>query len=272
MHAYALARTAAILCGAWLTGAPAWADVWAYVDESGEVHTAPKQLDSRYRLVTVGPGSKPSSGAGEVVKPAPAPPAAAVPTPVAPAPVAVGSSPRVARLVSSGLGRRTRESPHDWMLRLNAAPAVKALDPLLREAGHSTGVDPLLLKAVIAVESAYTPTAVSSRGALGLMQIMSETADHYATPAERQRPAAERMMDPRINVFTGARMLADLTRRFNRIDHAMAAWNAGEAAVRKSGGLPPINQTEHHVSQVMELYWAMVRHQASSRGAVNLPR
>lgn len=272
MYAYACARAAAMLFGAWLMAAPAWADVWAYVDESGEVHTAPKQLDSRYQLVTAGPSAKPGSAPGEVVNSAPPSAAPAVLTPVAPVPVSVGSSQPAAPWPPRGLGRRTRESHHDWMQRLNAAPAVKVLDPLLREAGRSTGVDPLLLKAVIAVESAYTPTAVSSRGALGLMQIMPDTADHYATSAERQRPAAERMMDPRTNVLTGARMLADLTRRFNRIDHAMAAWNAGEAAVRKSGGLPPIQHTEHHVSQVMELYWALVRHQASSRGAMSLPR
>ncbi len=193
--------------------------------------------------------------------------AAIAPAPITALELAVAdTSAKLPKLVSSGLGWRKDESSHDWMLRLNASTAVRQLDHLLHEAGRAAQVDPLLLKALIAVESSYMPSAVSPRGALGLMQIMPGTADFYATASERQRPAAERMIEPRTNILTGARILADLLRRFQRIDHALAAWNAGEAAVRKSGGLPPIHQTERHVTKVIELYSALVRHQSASRG------
>lgn len=148
---------------------------------------------------------------------------------------------------------------------LEIAPEVKALQPLLREAARLHGVDVELLKAVIAVESGFKAQAVSPRGALGLMQITAETADRYATDAERQRPAPERMLDARVNVHTGARMLADLLRRHGRIDHALAAWNAGEGAVRRHGGLPPIEETRAHVQQVLELYWALLQNSLGSR-------
>ncbi len=153
---------------------------------------------------------------------------------------------------------------------LEFAPEVKSLQPLLREAAQTHGVDIELLKAVIAVESGFNPTVVSPRGAVGLMQITPETADRYATPDEALRPAAERLLDARTNVLTGARMLADLTRRFGRIDVALAAWNAGEGTVRKhGGGMPPIAETQAHVHMVLELYWALLQN-SLPRGAHQL--
>jgi len=156
---------------------------------------------------------------------------------------------------------------------LEIAPEVKAVQPLLREAAREHGVDVELLKAIIAVESGFDARAVSPRGAVGLMQIMPVTADRYAAPAERRRPAAERLLDARTNVHTGARMLADLTRRFGRIDVALAAWNAGEGTVRRhGGGMPPIAETQAHVQLVLELYWALLQHSQSQRATqLHLP-
>lgn len=143
---------------------------------------------------------------------------------------------------------------------LEISPDVKALQPVLDEASKSTGVDEELLKAVITVESNYNPHAVSPRGAVGLMQLTPATADRYGTRQERQTPAARRMLDARTNVITGARMLADLTRRYGGIDIALAAWNAGEGTVRKAGGhMPDIAETEAHVHMVLELYWALLQ-------------
>jgi len=143
---------------------------------------------------------------------------------------------------------------------LEISPDVKALQPVLDEAARSTGVDEELLKAVITVESNYNPRAVSPRGALGLMQLTPATADRYGTAQERHTPAARRMLDARTNVITGARMLADLTRRYGGIDIALAAWNAGEGTVRKAGGhMPEIAETEAHVHLVLELYWALLQ-------------
>ncbi|KQY81972.1 lytic transglycosylase [Pelomonas sp. Root1444] len=138
---------------------------------------------------------------------------------------------------------------------LDIAPEVKAVQPWLREAAAQHGVDADLLKAIIAVESGYQRNAVSPRGATGLMQITPETASRYATPAD-----AARLIEPRINIHTGARMLADLLRRFGRIDAALAAWNAGEGAVRRAGNrVPDIEETQAHVQLVLELYWALLQ-------------
>ncbi|MCF8205225.1 MAG: lytic transglycosylase domain-containing protein [Methylotenera sp.] len=144
---------------------------------------------------------------------------------------------------------------------LEIAPEVKAMQPFVREAAARHGVDAELLKAVIAVESGYQSGAVSPRGALGLMQITPETASRYATSAE-----AARLMEPRINIHTGARMLADLIRRFGRIDAALAAWNAGEGAVRRAGNrVPDIDETQAHVQLVLELYWALLQQSQPAR-------
>lgn len=144
---------------------------------------------------------------------------------------------------------------------LDIAPEVKAVQPLLREAAREHGVDAELLKAVIAVESGYQKDAVSPRGAMGLMQITPETASRYATPAD-----AARLMEPRVNIRTGARMLADLIRRFRSIDTALAAWNAGEGAVRRAGNrVPDIEETQAHVHLVLELYWALLQQSQPAR-------
>ena len=220
---------------AWLAGwvlaagacGAAHAEVWAYVDGDGVAHVAPQQVDSRYRRVI---GDAPGGNGSEAVP---------------------GKSDR-----TEGL-----------LLWLQIAPEVKALAPLLREAAQAHGVDEELLKAVIAVESGFNARAVSPRGAVGLMQITPVTGDRYATAAERRTPAATRLLDPRINVNTGARMLADLNRRYGGIDVALAAWNAGEGTVRRhGGGLPDIAETRAHVQMVLELYWALLQ-ERQARGA-----
>jgi soluble lytic murein transglycosylase-like protein len=143
---------------------------------------------------------------------------------------------------------------------LDIAPQARSVQHLVREAAREHGVDAELLNAVIAVESAFDARAVSPRGAVGLMQITPVTADRYASKPELLRPATERLLDARTNIHTGARMLADLNRRFGSIDIALAAWNAGEGTVRKYGGaMPPIDETRAHVQQVLELYWALLQ-------------
>ena len=211
---------------------PANAELWGYVDGAGVAHVAPAQLDSRYRLVLA---DRPVVGAG--------------------------ASPRVPGKTDRTAGLLT------W---LEIAPEVRVLQPLLRQAARDSGVDIELLKAIITVESGFNARAVSPRGAVGLMQITAETADRYATPAERQRPAAQRLLEPRTNVLTGARMLADLTRRFGSLDLALAAWNAGEGTLRKHGGkMPPIDETRAHVHLVLELYWALLQN-SHSRNATRV--
>jgi hypothetical protein len=149
---------------------------------------------------------------------------------------------------------------------LEIAPEVRALRPWLRQAAQAHGLDMMLLKALIAVESGFDASAVSPAGALGLMQIMPASGDRYATAAERRQPAELRLRDPRTNIFTGARMLADLLRRFERVDLALAAWNAGEGRVRRAGHrLPRIAETEAHVEMVLAVYWGLLQRQQAHR-------
>ena len=148
---------------------------------------------------------------------------------------------------------------------LDFAPEVKSLQALLRDASKTHGVDIELLKAIIAVESGFKPNAVSPRGAVGLMQIMPVGN----TPAARAEEA-QRLLDPKHNIHTGARLLSKLMHRFGRIDVALAAWNAGVGNVMKhGGGMPPLPETQAHVHLVLELYWALLQNKMP-RGAREL--
>jgi hypothetical protein len=144
---------------------------------------------------------------------------------------------------------------------LEFAPEVKAMQGVLRDAERATGVDLELLQAMIAVESGFKTDLVSPKGAIGLMQITPDTGNRYATKAEvAAQPVEQRLRDPRMNVMTGARMLADLTQRFGGVDAAIAAWNAGEGRVRRAGGkVPNIAETRAHVHLVLELYWSLLQ-------------
>lgn len=142
---------------------------------------------------------------------------------------------------------------------LEFAPEVKSLQAVLREAAHAYAVDIELLKAIIAVESGFNPAAVSPKGAVGLMQIMPVGRTRHERETE-----ARRLRDPRANIFTGARLLSQLMRRFGRTDVALAAWNAGVGTVLKyGGGMPPIAETQAHVQLVLELYWALLQNNLS---------
>ncbi len=104
-----------------------------------------------------------------------------------------------------------------------------------------------LLHAVITIESAYDPNAVSRAGAVGLMQLMPATAKRYGV-ANRQ--------DPTANLTGGTRYLKDLLVRFDsNLELALAGYNAGENAVEKFGNrIPPFAETQSYVRKVLQLY------------------
>lgn len=119
----------------------------------------------------------------------------------------------------------------------------------IASAARQSGLDPELVHAVIAVESAYRPAAVSSKGAVGLMQVLPETAQSYGVrdPAEVSA-----------NLQAGTRHLRGLMDRFdNRLDLALAAYNAGEGAVKRHGNaIPPYAETRSYVPTVVAKYRA----------------
>jgi soluble lytic murein transglycosylase-like protein len=112
-------------------------------------------------------------------------------------------------------------------------------------AAASTGVDVALLRAVIHAESAFNPMALSNKGAQGLMQLMPGTAGDLGVNDAFN--AAQ-------NIDGGARYLAQLLKDFNGdVKLAAAAYNAGEAAVQKYGGVPPYDETQVYVQRVQQL-------------------
>ncbi|MFP3555927.1 lytic transglycosylase domain-containing protein [Paraburkholderia sp. SIMBA_049] len=125
-----------------------------------------------------------------------------------------------------------------------ARSKVLAWTALVDDVAKRIGVDKALLMAVIDVESGGDPFAVSPKGARGLMQLMPQTG---------ARQGADDLFDPYQNVVAGTRLLDTLLATFGDVSLALAAYNAGEGAVRKFGGMvPPYAETQQYVRRVME--------------------
>ncbi len=118
---------------------------------------------------------------------------------------------------------------------------------LIRHAARATNVPVALIRAVITAESAFNPYALSATGAVGLMQLMPDTAARYGV---------KNRMDPSQNILGGARYLSDLMRLFNNNMHlTIAAYNAGEGSVLKYGRrIPPYPETVAYVPKVLKYY------------------
>jgi soluble lytic murein transglycosylase-like protein len=119
-------------------------------------------------------------------------------------------------------------------------------DEWIRQAATLYQIPEQLVRAVIKVESDYDPRAVSVSGACGLMQLMPDTAD---------RLMVRDIKDPRDNIFGGVRFLRILANSFNGdLSLTVAAYNAGEDAVIRHGGIPPYAQTRDYVVKVTKFY------------------
>jgi soluble lytic murein transglycosylase-like protein len=123
---------------------------------------------------------------------------------------------------------------------------VFSFDDIIRQAAAKHGLDPDLIHAVIQAESDYDPTCKSSAGAMGLMQLMPGTA---------RALGVTNPWDPAANVDGGARYLRQQLDRFHDVDLALAAYNAGPAAVARFGGLPPYHETQAYVRRVLQTLW-----------------
>lgn len=115
-------------------------------------------------------------------------------------------------------------------------------------AAQAASLDPSLVHAVIHVESRYRARAISPKGAVGLMQVLPDTAARYGL--------REAIYVPKGNIKAGTLYLRDLMMMFdNRLELALAAYNAGEGAVKKyAGQIPPYPETRHYVKAVMAQY------------------
>ena len=133
----------------------------------------------------------------------------------------------------------------------SADPGRTALDrsdlhQLVQTISREHGVDPKLVDALVRVESAYDPNAVSRRGAMGLMQLM---------PATAQRLGVDDPFDPEKNVRGGVREFSRLLDQYSgNLQFALAAYNAGEGAVARYRGVPPYTETRNYVSRILSIY------------------
>jgi hypothetical protein len=124
-----------------------------------------------------------------------------------------------------------------------AWPFSAKYSEIIDRAAALHGVDPRLVRAIIQVESAYRTDAVSRKGAMGLMQLMPDMAQRYAV---------RNAFDPEANIIAGIQHLRALLDRFD-VALALAAYNAGEAAVERFGGIPPYPETQDYVRRVLSL-------------------
>jgi soluble lytic murein transglycosylase-like protein len=139
-------------------------------------------------------------------------------------------------------------SPFPWRDPARQAPVEPGdYDRIIHQASMRHSVDPALVRAVIKTESNWNPAAVSSKGAVGLMQLIPGTAKRLGVGDVR---------NPEHNVDAGVRYLRILLERYNgNLDLALAAYNAGEGAVDRARGVPAFRETRNYVQKVTEAYY-----------------
>ncbi|MGA2000155.1 MAG: lytic transglycosylase domain-containing protein [Terriglobales bacterium] len=121
------------------------------------------------------------------------------------------------------------------------------IDSAIEQAATKHGVDANLVRALVKVESNYNPNAVSNKGAMGLMQLMPRTASGLSV---------SNPFDPQQNVDAGVRHLKQLLNNFGGdVRLSLAAYNAGEGAVKRNGGVPHYTETQNYVKRITDLYW-----------------
>ena len=196
------------------------AEVWGYIDAKGVAHFAADRQDERYELFFRGGESFDTQKGGT-------PRAVAVPT----------AAPKL-------------------IAYFEVSPSYKQVKHHLREASNTHGIDYELLQALIATESGFDASAVSPKGAVGLMQVMPSTAERYGVAADARATVGKKLADPRTNIRAGSRYLHYLINLFpGKLELALAAYNAGEGAVQRAGNrIPNYPETQNYVKTVMQLY------------------
>ena len=138
----------------------------------------------------------------------------------------------------------------DLMAEVNTAMGAprSPYGQLIYDIAVRHSVNPQLVAAVIHVESAFNPRAVSRKGACGLMQLLPETAKRFGVKKKKD------LFDPSKNLEAGVKYLKWLTKRFGGdVQKILAAYNAGEGAVDRFGGIPPYRETQNYVKKIFGL-------------------
>jgi soluble lytic murein transglycosylase-like protein len=148
--------------------------------------------------------------------------------------------------VNQYLGEQPGESASQSFVR-GKSFSPQEIDAAIDQAASRHNVDPNLVRAVIKVESNFNPNAVSRKGAMGLMQLMPQTA--------RQLRVAN-PFDPQQNVDAGVRHLKQLMENYGGdVKLTLAAYNAGQGAVARSAGVPRFAETRNYVKRITQLYY-----------------
>ncbi len=201
-------RIITILCGllVMLTGASSWADIYVYKHRDGTI------------LITEYPQTaNPSYTLLEVKR----------------------TDKRTDRIPKVNVHTTRSNKAHKKVVNSPYDATIKAI-------ARQHGVDHKLIKAMVQVESAFQPGAVSPKGARGLMQLMPGTARRYGV---------RNSLDPIQNLLGGVRYFKDLLELFNNnLTLALAAYNAGEGAVQKYKGIPPYKETRLYVQKVIHYH------------------
>jgi soluble lytic murein transglycosylase-like protein len=127
-----------------------------------------------------------------------------------------------------------------------AADLRKLYDPVIKKVAGKYRIDPALVHVIIRAESNYDSFAISDKGAMGLMQLMPATAKQYGV---------NNVFDSVQNIEGGIRYLGDLVKLYNgQTRLVLAAYNAGQEAVRKYKGIPPYPETRAYIAGIMRTY------------------
>ncbi len=225
-----MARKLSFIAALLLVSAPLYADFYKYVSPGGKVLFTDKPVKGSYQLVwhkqqillDKNPGWSPAKSS---------------------------SSKTVHLNAPSGIHiTQPRRSSIKPQLDVKSIHTNRALySDMIDDVARKTRLYPELLHAVVKAESAYDPNAVSRAGAVGLMQLMPQTASRFDVADRR---------DPKSNLQGGARYLRNLLTRYNNnIKLALAAYNAGETAVEKYGNeIPPYPETQNYVKKVLAFF------------------
>jgi hypothetical protein len=206
------------------------ADVWGFVDSDGITHVSATQSDERYTLFYRDPNVKTNTNTAITT--------ADIPSSATTRPLL---TPRLAEFFES-------------------SPRYRQVQPMLKAAARTYRVDYELLKAVIATESAFNSGAVSPKGAIGLMQVMPDTARRFGIESDRWSSVESKLTNPLINIQAGTRYLRYLLDLYpDQLDLVLASYNAGEGAVQRAGNaIPNFKETQAYVLMVRQIYAALM--------------
>jgi soluble lytic murein transglycosylase-like protein len=222
----------------------AHADVYGFIDDKGIAHFAAERVDARYELFFKG-GESFDTQQGLASK--------------SDSKNAINAGNAVATNTNVASSAAKDKANSKIQAYFDVSTNFKAVRHHMRDAAKTYNVDFELLQAMIVAESGFDHLAVSPKGAIGLMQLMPDTAKRFGVNADKSKSVELKLRDPKTNINAGAKYLRTLINMFpGKLELAIASYNAGEGAVQKFGNkIPPYKETQNYVSTVIQTYLAL---------------